>query len=199
MRITKVAGELAGPDAPGWRTVETANVQLDPVPIEAQPTEYIRTAWADRPYGNVDVVNIAAARDGDNLYVRLDWADSEIPNTEFPDAACVFFPASNAATVETFGDDDSPVSIWHWQSNADCATALVGRGPGVFRPAPAPAANGDLRAAAQLAAGRWAIVLSGSVDSVNDRLGVAVWDGSNEERAGIGAVTPAWIPIEIEF
>jgi hypothetical protein len=30
------------------------------------------------------------------------------------------------------------------------------------------------------------------------QLGVAVWDGSNEERAGIGAATTQWVSLSID-
>ena len=56
-------------------------------------------------------------------------------------------------------------------------------------------------AAAALDGGRWAVVLTGELSDVvpdgHARVGVAVWDGANEERAGLGAVSSEWIPLEI--
>jgi hypothetical protein len=42
------------------------------------------------------------------------------------------------------------------------------------------------------------LVLQGDLDTALSagRMGVAIWDGSNDERAGIGAVSSDWIPLE---
>jgi len=195
MQVKRISGDLADPAAAAWDSAATETVGLAPVPLDAQPTEYIRVAWADRPYGKVGSADVAAAHDGERLYVRLQWADSETPNTEFQDAAGVIFPANGAdAPVSTIGGDGSPVRLWYWQANLDAARDLDARGPGVFAKRAEPAVDAN----ASLADGRWSVVLSSGLDSGVSRLGVAVWDGSNEERAGIGAVTPEWIPLEVE-
>lgn len=195
MEVKRISGDLADPAAPAWDAAATETVGLAPVPLDSQPTEYIRAAWADRPYGKVGNADLAAAHDGERLYVRLQWADSDTPNSEFHDAAGVLFPADGAdAAAATIGSADAPVRLWYWQANLDAARDLDARGPGVFAKRAEPAVD----ASASLAGGRWSVVLSGGLDSGVSRLGVAVWDGSNEERAGIGAVTPEWIPLEIE-
>lgn len=195
MQVKRITGDLADPAAAAWAAASSESVTLVPVPLEAQPTEYIRVAWAERPYGNVDAATVAAARDGDRLYVRLEWADSDTPNTEFHDAAAALFPSNGSGSLATIGDDESPLRLWYWQADLETARDLDATGPGAFT----KRAEQAVSAAASLEGGRWAVVLSSGLDSTAPaRMGVAVWDGSNEERAGIGAVTPEWIPLEVE-
>ena len=137
---------------------------------------------------------MAAAHDGANLYVRLEWADSETPNTEFQDAAAVYFPSGADAPVGTIGSADAPVKVAFWQANLAEAKDFVATGPGAFK----PGGNG-VSAGAANADGRWSVVLSrGLADATPAKIGVAVWDGSNEERAGLGAVSQDWLALEIE-
>lgn len=194
MRAERRSEDLGDPGAAAWTEAETVTVPLGPIALEAQPTEYIRVKWADRPYGTVPEVRVAAAHDGTRLVVRLEWADSETPNTEFADAGAVYFPADGDAPVATVGGPDAPVRLWFWQADLADARSLEGRGPGVFR----PTGTNGVTAAAALDGGRWAVVLTGDVsDAAAARLGVAVWDGANEERAGLGAVSSEWIPLEL--
>lgn len=194
-RVASSNGDLADPKSAAWAEVEKESVGLSPIPLDAQPTEYIRTAWADRPYGKVDSVDVSAAAKDGRLYVRLEWQDSDTPNTEFADAVGVFFPENGDATVQTIGSSDAPVHLWYWQADRETPLDLVASGPGVFQDSSSP--NG-LEGAASLDGGRWAVVLSATVPGSGSpsSCGVAVWDGSNEERAGIGAVTQDWIPLE---
>ncbi len=194
MEVRTLEGDLADPNSAAWSGADSASISLAPVPLDAQPTEYIRVAWADRSYGNVSDVTVAAAQSGGRAYVRLEWADSEAPNTEFQDAAAVYFPSGDSAPAATIGSPDAAVGIWYWKASLSAARSLVGTGPGAFR----PSGSNGVSAAANLDGGRWAVVLEGDAAALGSaQLGVAVWDGSNEERAGIGAATPEWIPLEI--
>lgn len=196
MEVRTLEGDLADPASAAWSGADSATISLAPVPLDAQPTEYIRTKWADVSYGNVSEVTVAAAHDGSQAWVRLEWADSSEPNTEFPDSAAVYFPADGDAPAATIGADGSPVNLWFWRDGAAEGRDLTATGPGRFR----PRADGAVGVAAALEGGRWSVVLSHSIGDLREagRLGVAVWDGSNEERAGIGAATPEWVSLTIE-
>lgn len=195
MHVTKVASDLSDPGAAGWSGVGTEAVGLAPIPIDAQPTEYVRTKWSGLDYGNVSEATVAAAHDGTTAWVRLEWADSEQPNVEFPDCAAVYFSPDAASPAATIGDDGSTVDLWFWRSDEDTGRHLSGNGPGVFRPL-----EGAVAASAALVDGRWAVVLGRPVGEIEGgaHMGVAVWDGSNEERAGIGSATTAWLPVSVE-
>ncbi len=195
MQVSRVSSDLSDPGAAGWSEVVAEAVSLGPMPIDAQPTEYVRVKWADLPYGNVAETSVAAAHDGDTAWVRLEWADSDQPNVEFPDCAAVYFPADGDAPAATIGSDNETVNLWFWRSDEDHGRHLTGHGPGAFKPQ-----EGTVSASASLEGGRWAVVLGHPLAELRDggRMGVAVWDGSNEERAGIGAATTEWVPLSIE-
>lgn len=194
LRLVDAPGDLGEPSAAGWDTAEAVTVALAPIALDAQPTEYVRVAWADRPYGNVHEVRVATARDGDDVLVRLEWADSDVPNAEFQDAAGVFFPTDGDAPAATIGNADHPVDLWFWQANLPAPRGAVATGPGAF----VPDDGVSVSAVSALAGGRWAVVLRGSAArlAAAGRLGVVVWDGSNEERAGIGSVTADWLSVD---
>ena len=190
MKVAKLnAGtDLADPAAQAWSSVAAEAVALAPVALAAQPTEYIREAWANRPYGKTAEAKVAAASDGQKLYVRVEWADDAKPNTEFQDAVGAVLGDGDLATL---GDAKSPLSLWYWE-NGRGALNLVAKGPGVFSKAAAGAVSG----VGANSGGKWAAVLSGPASAAKGKLGVAVWNGSNEERAGLAAVSRAWLPLE---
>lgn len=192
MKVARIDGaDLGDPGAPEWAKATAEQVTLGPAPLEAQPNAYIRTKWATVPYGTTQAASVAAASDGERLYVRLEWADDGKPNTEFKDAAGVVLGGADASPG-TFGSEGKPVTVWYWEDGRGEAQHYAAEGPGVFR----KQGDGGIRAAAKLAGGRWQAVVSGPASAAKGQLGVAVWNGSNEERAGLGAVSQAWVSLE---
>ena len=195
MKVAKVssASALEDPASAGWASVSGEKVSLGAIPAATQPTAYIREAWANRAHGTTASAEIAAATDGQRLVVRLSWADDAKANGEFPDGAAVVFPGAANSAVETLGSASAPVGLWCWQHGRDGALDIESRGPGAFRK---QAADG-IKATSALNGGRWAVVLSGPVSASKlGKLGVVVWNGSNEERAGLGAVSQGWLGLE---
>lgn len=197
MQLRRVTADLGAPDAPGWADVGSEAVTLAPIPLDAQPTEYIRTKWAERPYGAIGEVAVAGAHDGSTAWVRLEWsATGGDGPREFPDAAALYAPTSPDAPAATIGAEDASVTLELWQAGGDAVRALAATGPGRFR----PRANGSVGATAIGDRGRWAVVFARPLVEVEatGRLGIAVWDGAGEERAGIGAATPDWLDMTVE-
>jgi DMSO reductase family type II enzyme heme b subunit len=194
MKVANItATDLADPRSEAWSGVGAEAVNLAAVPLEAQPTEYIREAWKSRPYGQAAGAKVAAASDGQRLYLRLEWEDDPAPNAEFPDAVGAIFPTDGAGSLATMGNPSQPVTIWYWASTRPAPLQLSSRGPGLVSKQDAA----GVAAAGALADGRWSVVLSGPVSAAApDKLGVAVWNGSNEERAGLAAVSCDWLPLE---
>jgi DMSO reductase family type II enzyme heme b subunit len=197
VQLRRVTADLGAPDAPGWADVGSEAVTLAPIPLDAQPTEYIRTKWAERPYGAVDQVAVAGAHDGATAWVRLEWSatGTEGPR-EFPDAAALYSPLSSDAPAATIGAEGASVVLDLWQAGGDGARALAATGPGRFR----ARSTGSVGATAVGDGGRWAVVFARPFAEVGagGRLGIAVWDGAGEERAGIGAATPDWLEMTVE-
>jgi DMSO reductase family type II enzyme heme b subunit len=163
-----------------------------------QPTDYVRNAWRGRPYGRLQHVNVAAAHDGDNLYLRLTWPASATGTSEFPDAAGILFPATARAPLLTLGRPRAPVELWRWQADRKHATSLLSIGPGIFKPGHGKPPRVTSSRRNEL----WSVVFSSRLAGAlaagkSARVGVVIWDGSNGERGGLAAVTPRWLRLEI--
>lgn len=197
MRVEKVneGVGLTDPSASGWSAVAPVTVSLAPVGLQAQPTEYIREAWKDRPYGQTPEARLAAASDGQRLYLRVEWQDDATPNSEFQDAVGAVFPTNGTGAIATLGDAEKPVALWFWEHGRPSALRLISRGPGRFRKD-----DGDeLSAVGTLKDGRWSVVFSGPASvAEKGKIGLAVWNGSNDERAGLAAVSQEWLPLEAD-
>jgi len=195
MKVTtrpNASGELADPASSAWGGVPSEVVKLAPVDLAKQPTAYIREAWQHRAYGTTPSVAVAAATDGDGLYVRMEWPDDPEANGEFQDAAGVIFPAEAGSPVATLGSANKAVDIWFWEQGREAPLGLVSTGPGVVRKV-----GTKIAASARLADGKWSVVLRGPASAAKlGEVGFAVWNGSRGERAGLGSVSQQWLPIE---
>ena len=90
------------------------------------------------------------------------------------------------------GSADSRVGLWFWEDGRENALDSVSRGPGVFK-----RQGGDVAGAGSLSDGVWSVVLSGPASASSaGGLGVAIWNGSNDERAGLAAVSREWVTLE---
>ena len=195
MKIAKLAGKLADPASAEWGSVDPVQIPLSPVALEVQPTEYIRETWKDRDYGQTAEAAVKAASDGDRLYIRVEWADDPKPNHEFQDAVSAIFPTNGSGVLATLGNDDKPLALWFWENGRPGPLNLIASGPGVFRKED----GAGLAASGVLADGRWSVVLSGpAAISAKGKVALAVWNGSNDERAGLAAVSREWLPLETD-
>jgi DMSO reductase family type II enzyme heme b subunit len=195
VKIAKLAGKLADPASAEWGSVDPVQIPLSPVALEVQPTEYIRETWKDRDYGQTAEAAVKAASDGDRLYIRVEWADDPKPNHEFQDAVSAIFPTNGSGVLATLGNDDKPLALWFWENGRPGPLNLIASGPGVFRKED----GAGLAASGVLADGRWSVVLSGpAAISAKGKVALAVWNGSNDERAGLAAVSREWLPLETD-
>lgn len=194
--------DVPDPEDAAWGTVGSVAVPLAAVPLADQRNLYVRTAWHDRPYGRTPVAWVGIACHDDRLHVRLSWDASGAPAGEFPDACAVLFPRSGGGPEpRIMGTADEPVDLWLWrdrlasQQGLPAARHLVASGPGVFRP---PSSGPDEVSALAVRQGtRWSVVLCGPRQALDAarRIGVVIWDGANDERAGIGAASEAWTEV----
>lgn len=195
MKVAKLSGSLADPSSAAWGSAETVSVSLAPVALEVQPTAYIRETWANRDYGQTAKAEIKAASDGDRLYLRVEWADDPVPNREFQDAVSAIFPTNGSGVLATLGNEEKPLALWFWEQGRPGPLRLISTGPGVVEKDNEAA----LGASGVLADGRWSVVLSGPAAVAEKRkVALAVWNGSNEERAGLAAVSREWLPLELD-
>lgn len=183
---------------------------MQPTPVGSQPSMYVVNAWKDRPYGLTDRLQVAAAHNGEALFFRLSWLDEtrddSVADTDrFVDGAAVLFPLRSDAPLQTMGAPDKGVNAWYWRSDLEGSLSVTATGLGTT----VRHSNGSLSAAASYRDGGWQVVISrpfrargeGGValrPGQTTKASFAVWQGSNQERAGIKATTLDWLPLEIE-
>jgi complex iron-sulfur molybdoenzyme family reductase subunit gamma len=194
------------PDGSVWRSVVGETVDLMGTPVGLQPTEPIRTAWMGKAIGAVDRVEVSALHDGRMLAFRLEWSDAgedrEMGDTtEFVDAAAVLLPSVAGAGLVTMGAPGMAVNAWYWRADEEGGgRQVVAEGLGTTRPV-----DGEgVRSQGVWKDGRWRVVIARAlgVESaepvaqlrVGERtgFGVAIWEGSHGERAGIKAFSGDW-------
>lgn len=205
-KITAIA-DYAATTAAGWRQISAETVEMAPAPVEMQPNGFIQANWRDRPYGQLASLEAQSVHDGTSIAVRLRWA-SERPETGgregFPDGAAIAFPVAGEPALWTMGTEDEPVQFIQWQAMKNKIRSVVAWGIG----SSVPGSLVSESVTAGWSQGFWTIVmlrtLAGGPEAAtlqpgaNTRIGFAVWNGSNEERAGIKAVSVDWSPLIIE-
>lgn len=192
-----------GPFGSGWAAAEAVEAALQPTPLDAQPSAYVQTAWANRRHGVTPSARVAAAVAGGVLRVRVQWAASSprpaiTDNNVFADACALLFPLDGKqAELMTMGDADHPVRAWHWRAGTPDPFVLTATGLGTTSRQAMPH---GVTVEAEWHAGEWAVVFSGALEAAGASsvpMGVAIWQGAAEERGGLAAHTPAWITLEL--
>ena len=208
--VVKLSAEhsaLMDPAASVWRPIEATKLALEGTPTGTQPTPYTRSSWKNRKVGAVSRVAMQIVHDGKSIFIRLDWADATEnrtieDNNVFPDGAGVLFPIKETAPINKMGSETEPVNAWQWQASSKRGRSVIAHGVGTTEPTP-----DVVDVAAVRSDGHWQVIISrnlaGDGESVNlrpggeSRIGVAVWEGSNGERAGFKAYTPNWTDIRL--
>jgi len=204
---------LLDPENAAWSSARTERVKLTGTPASMQPTQVIRNAWADKPIGAVERVEVAALHTGTALAFRLEWEDATEngtmgDTTSFPDGAAVLLPTTPAAPAITMGAPGIAVNAWYWRADeAEGGRHVVAEGLGSSR----SLGGGAVRGRGVWKGGRWHVVLARPlrVESAEPVVqleaggtigfGVAVWEGGGGERAGIKAYSgPQWLELQLE-
>ena len=211
-RIEAKSEELLDPASPAWNQAKINNVVLSPTPVDMQPSEYVRASWKGRPYGIATSVRVSAAHNGSDIFFRLNWeddsADGKIADiNQFVDAAAVLFPLVSDAPLIGMGTRGKAVNAWYWRADWERPKNVVAEGMGTTQ----RREDAALASKAQHARGRWQLVVSRSLNGqgalagtaslapgVTSKVAFAIWQGSNQERAGIKAFSPDWQELQIE-
>ncbi len=146
LEAVRVSDDLSDPSARGWERIAGVSVQLGAAPLADQPSRYIRTAWATRPYGLARTLLASAAHDGERLFLRLSWPSPTLAEGEreglpgalegpdaFPDACAVVLAESLQAPLGRWGSPEAPVRVWRWAAGVPGGVAervedLLGEG-----------------------------------------------------------------------
>jgi DMSO reductase family type II enzyme heme b subunit len=193
---------LLNPQARQWERAPRVHLGMRGTEAIAQPSAYIRTAWAGRPIGAVRSLSVQVAHNRQSIFFRLEWADpthnpSYGDGSVFPDAAAVLFPRNGPAPLERLGAPSAGILAWYWRaSQKDVGERLALHGLATEQPDPGP----PVLHGAHWSDGRWYAVIGSPLASCppGNTVGFAVWEGSNQERAGLCSYTPEWQELEIE-
>ena len=182
---------------------------LAATPWASQPSEYTMNAAQERPFGLTGQLRVAAAHNGEALFFRLGWQDetrddSILDTGGFTDGAGILFPVRSDAPLLTMGTTDRAVNAWYWRPDLEGPLSVTATGLGTT----VRQTTASLAAAASYGDGGWKVVISRPFSARGDqevalmpgqttKVGFAVWQGSNQERAGIKAATLEWQPLEI--
>ena len=203
---------LLDPGSKIWSGRKREVLKLMGAPAGMQPTGAIRAAYADKEIGAVSSVSVSALHDGKMIAFRLEWADPSDDaaiddNDSFPDAAALAFPCHEQAPMVLMGAPGMPVNAWYWRADeAEEGRHVTAEGLGTSRLLDRTL----VKARGQWQGGRRALVISRSmqigdvpgaaqfVPGEPSRFGVAIWEGSHGERAGIKAFSIDWKELTID-
>jgi DMSO reductase family type II enzyme heme b subunit len=209
-KVSASDSAMLDPASSEWASVRSVSLTLQPTPITAQPSQYIQEKWKDAPYGVARSMTVRAAHNGERLYFHLSWADEThdhaIRDTnQFADAVAVLFPVNGDAPLQSMGSPQAPVNAWYWRADLEEPLSIAAQGTGTTRRNQDP----ELGASGAHGDGAWGVVIRRRLDSAqpefvslapgaSGKVGFAVWQGSNQERGGLKAVTLDWERLEIE-
>lgn len=211
-RVKAKRAELLDPGGEAWKQVRPSTVVLSPTPLEMQPTDYVRVSWTSRPYGKASSMRVSSLHNGDQIFFRLVWqddsSDAKIADIDqFVDAAAVLFPIAEDAPLFGMGSKDKPVNAWFWRADWERPKNVAAEGMGSTQRRDDPA----LAASARHQRGRWDVIIARSLNGkgspagtvalrpgASTKIAFAVWQGANQERAGIKAFSPDWQELRIE-
>lgn len=196
---------LLDPTTDLWRNADGVQLSLQPTPVGMQPSEYITSTVKQADIGAIDQVEVRALTNGGQLFFRLAWedstqnADSDEAN-RFADGAAILFPFGDDAPIVSMGNEQQPVNQWHWRADFSTPFNVTTAGLGTTYRTP----ESFVEAQAHWQNGQWAVVLARPLETSDPdnhvpfstdrpiKAAFCVWDGDNQERAGLKGYTPSW-------
>ncbi len=213
-KVTASRDQLLDPFSPQWNGIAGESLTMDATPLANQPSEYIKASRDQRQIGKVRNLMVQAAHNGTDVFFRLSWEDAtknvEITdNNMFPDGCGILMPLNGGEPpIDEMGSKDVPVNAWFWRADFnDTARNTVAHGLGSTQfskqcPIQVKSAWGQ---------GAWAVVFARAlaVPEQKDetvqlapgkavKVGFAVWEGSNGERAGVKSFSKEWRELTLE-
>ena len=178
-----------------------------PAPLEMQNNEYVSASWTDRRYGETTTIQSASVHDGRQIAIRVRWP-SQSANTGagegFSDAAAVALPVRTAPALHSMGSSDEPLHFLQWMARRNTIRSVLAEGVGSSR----AAASVAEAVRSGWTAGTWTVVFSRALAASEElsslaagtmtTIGFAVWNGGNDERAGIKAVSAEWMELRLD-
>ena len=197
-----------------WEGGAGETLKLDATPLANQPSEYIKASRDAKQIGKVRSLAVQAAHNGQDVFFRLVWedegADRAFTDTNvFVDGCGVLMPIKAEDTpIDEMGSKDVPVNAWFWRADReDQAQNTFAKGLGTTEFSKECA----VQTKSVWENGRWTVVFARALvvpgqpeESVQlavggtVKVGFAVWEGSNQERAGLKSFSKEWRELVLE-
>ncbi len=201
--LRQADGALTDPNSEVWRAAQGYSLDLSLAPPVHQSIN-LRYDAASPPVS----LNLRAASDTDNLYLRLRWADAS-QNTatsreQFADGAAIQFAlAGGPATSYMMGSAATPVNIWYWKAGTDTPQNLAAGGFG----STTSLDRGQLAVSSLYREnGEWVVVFSRPLNHDGEHqvdlnqsamsIALALWQGDTKQRDGLKHVSQGWITLQ---
>lgn len=207
-RLALDSQSLLDTDSPVWGQIQGERIRLAFTPLDRQPSEYVKVLGKAWDYGETGRVILKSVHNSREIFFFLEWEDSTQDVTTkdgFPDGAGLLFPLKWDAPIDTMGEKDWPVNAWYWRADVDGrGRSFKAEGLGTTQ----ETGNSPIRVQANWKDGIWSLVMARTL-SVEDeavqfeaggtyKVGCAVWQGSNNERAGLKSYSNSWYELELE-
>lgn len=177
-------------------------IKLVAAPTGIQPGDYVGAAYpvSGAPATASVVLMVDRAASG-GWVINLAWLcaspvdEIKSDTNRFADAAALLVPAQADTPMMTMGYPTHPVEGMLWRPDWSAPVKIVAEGFGTVVRHPAPAgwaARGSWENGARTARfeiSNWPAL------AAQKRLGVAIWQGAHQQRAGLKSVTPDWIAL----
>ena len=176
-------------------------VNLIPAPTAPQPGGYVAKAYADRTAPSIAQAELDIEAAAQGWKIKLSWACpapvKSIANEtdKFLDACALIVPTAEDAQWISMGEPGKAVEGVLWKADRERPWRMHAEGLGSMTRSEAPP---DWKATAEHANGRWTVSFEiGAWPALGQfkQLAFAVWLGERQDRGGLKAVSPGWIPI----
>lgn len=214
-KVSALRGQLLNPAATEWASILGESLKLDATPLANQPSEYIKASRDEKQIGKVRSLEVKTVYNSSDVFFRLSWADEtkdvEIgDSTTFLDACGILMPVKGGdPPIDEMGSQDYPVNAWLWRADYkdDMARNTYAKGLGTTE----FSKESPIKARALWENSTWAVVFARplAVPQQKDeavqlaagsavKIGFAVWEGSNGERAGVKSFSKEWLELTLE-
>ncbi len=206
--------QMLDPAARLWSSIPGELLKMDATPLANQPSEYIKASRDAKQIGKIKNLMVQAAHNGADVFFRLTWENdsqtTEITdNNIFPDGCGILMPLKGGdPPIDEMGSKDWPVNAWFWRADFKDGprnTIAQGLGSTVF------SKKCPIQAKGLWGQGAWAVVFARALALPEQKdeavqlaaggavkIGFAVWEGSNGERAGVKSFSKEWRELAIE-
>jgi DMSO reductase family type II enzyme heme b subunit len=213
-KVTASRDQLLDPLSPEWNSIPGEALTMDATPLANQPSEYIKASRDQRQIGKVRNLMVQTVHNGTDIFFRLSWEDASknveiTDNNVFPDGCGILMPLNGGdPPIDEMGSKEAPVNAWFWRGDFnDTPRNTVAHGLGTTQFSKQCA----IQTKSAWGQAAWAVVFARplAVPEQKDesvqlapgaavKVGFAVWEGSNGERAGVKSFSKEWRQLTLE-